>query len=65
MFEMYKESFQDFAPEVPAHVYAGVRKQMSRKSFWKFSAGSFNVFYTIGLAVLASSTFLANIRVQS
>lgn len=50
-FEMYRDSFQDFAPEAPASIYAGVRKKMMWSNFMTFNLSTLNVWY-LGLILL-------------
>lgn len=61
-FETVKESLYDYAPEVPASVYEGVRSQLGNsRSFWKFSWHSMNVYFvgvaSIALTALAFGTY--------
>ncbi|MEO0405206.1 MAG: hypothetical protein AAF193_10075, partial [Bacteroidota bacterium] len=50
MTKTFQEAFQDFQPEVPAGVYAGVRNKMAKKGFWSFGLTSLNV-WTVGLLI--------------
>ncbi len=45
--EMFRDSFGDFAPEVPASVYAGVKKKMFWSNFMGFNIAQLNIWYVL------------------
>lgn len=57
LFDLVKDTFQDFSPEVPATAYAGIQAKMKKKKgFWNFAYNSLNVYYVgaaIGAGLLA------------
>ena len=50
LFDLVQGTFKDFSPEVPANAYAGIQKQLKKKSFWNFAYNSLNVYY-VGAAL--------------
>jgi hypothetical protein len=44
---MFRDSFGDFAPEVPASVYAGVKKKMFWSNFMGFNIAQLNIWYVL------------------
>jgi hypothetical protein len=56
-FEMFQDSFQNFAPAPPASVYAGVRQKMKWAGFLGFHYSTFNVWY-VGLILAGSATIV-------
>lgn len=50
-FEMFRDSFEGFQPEVPNSIYAGVRKKMMWSNFMTFNLSTLNVWY-VGLILL-------------
>lgn len=56
-FEMFQDSFQDFAPAPPASVYTGVRQKMKWAGFLGFHYSTFNVWY-LGLIMAGSAAIV-------
>ena len=54
-YDMFKESFEGFAPEVPGRVYSGVRAKMRRNNFFRFSVTSLNIWTLTTLIILGGS----------
>ncbi|MCB0760625.1 MAG: hypothetical protein KDC12_03810 [Flavobacteriales bacterium] len=46
-FEMFRESFDGFSPEVPGSVYAGVQKKLFWSSFMGFNWARLNIWYLL------------------
>ncbi len=55
-FDMFKESFDGFAPEAPESVYAGMRSKLFWTGFTKFNASRFNAWYLALIIGAASVT---------
>ena len=52
-FQQVKSVMSDYSPEVPGHVYQGVRKKMWWSNFMRFDASRLNIWYiavTVGVA---------------
>lgn len=60
LFDLVKDTFQDFSPEAPATAYQGIQAKMKKKKgFWNFAYNSLNVYYVgaaIGAGLLAMTT---------
>jgi hypothetical protein len=59
-FQKVREAALDYAPEVPASVYSGMRRKYNRSRFWAWSASSLNVWYVAALGIITSIVFFAS-----
>lgn len=59
-FQKVREAALDYAPEVPASVYSGMRRKYNRSRFWAWNASSLNVWYVAALGIIASIVFFAS-----
>jgi len=53
MFKEMGDSLRSYSPEVPSHIYGGIRKKLAWSQFLTFSAGSLNIYY-VGIAIAAA-----------
>ena len=63
-FEMYRDSFQGFEPEVPASIYAGVRKKMMWSNFMTFNLSTLNVWY-LGLILAGGLGTIGYVSIET
>lgn len=60
-FKSVHDSLSNYAPEVPASVYAGVRRKMWLSGFLSFNWNQLNVWYVlIGASMLSGLFFMSN-----
>lgn len=60
-FKSVHDSLSNYAPEVPASVYAGVRRKMWLSGFLSFNWNQLNIWYVlIGASMLSSLFFVGN-----
>lgn len=59
-FQKVREAALDYAPEVPASVYSGMRRKYNRSRFWAWNASALNVWYVAALGIIASIVFFAS-----
>jgi len=55
MFKQVGESLRGYSPEVPAHLYGGIRKKLGWSRFLSFSANSLNVYYLGAMLTLGAT----------
>lgn len=57
-FQQVKSVMSDYSPEVPGHVYQGVRKKMWWSNFMRFDAIRLNIWYiALAFAVITAVIF--------
>lgn len=56
-FQQVKGQLENYSPEVPESVYAGVRRKYARSRFFSWSASRLNVWYVALLLTGAASIF--------
>lgn len=60
-FKSVHDSLSNYAPEVPASVYAGVRRKLWLSGFLSFNWNQLNIWYVlIGASMLSSLFFMGN-----
>ena len=59
-FQQVKSVMSDYSPEVPGHVYQGVRKKMWWSNFMRFDASRLNIWY-IALTVGVATAIVLNV----
>jgi len=59
-FQQVNSVMSDYSPEVPGHVYQGVRKKMWWSNFMRFDASRLNIWY-IALTVGVATAIVLNV----
>lgn len=62
-YNQFREKLQNYAPEVPAGVYAGMRRKLWWSNFTRLSVTRFNLWYTLlitGIAGVVLTTKLSD-----
>lgn len=54
LYNQFKAQLENYAPEVPAAVYSGMRRKLWWSQFLKFNASSLNVWY-VGTALMVGA----------
>jgi hypothetical protein len=63
-FQQVKSIMSDYQPEVPGHVYSGMRKKMWWSTFMRFDPTRLNVWY-VAIAIGAAAAVIVNAQTSS
>jgi len=63
--ELYKKSFEDFEQKPNKKNWANINKRLSKPSFLKFSATSFNIYYLVVIILVVASISIISEQTNS